>query len=762
MEVSQKILQSRISEINLIVLSFFEEVKIVSSFLNKMKASFIQVAETLTSILPQILGLHKYEIIHSLLLDFVSLLKEISCKMKQFNNETISNYLKIYSGIDEIEKNTTCPNLLSKSLKCVNNQINNSFNLSLFENHDVNQLLQLCVEPTNINHILLNDSILLANKNKKFLEHEEENSSNIDCKFKESVKSITAKSDQVSLCLSTPTLSNDSVSLNPTFEDTNYIKKTEKSKSNFIKEIDLEKKQVSKTVENFFDVFEVTVEHIQSPSEFYVLFKYSCSDLINKLQQKLRKIPIKNESTQNKKKAQKLQQSKKIGTHALYYSISEEVWFRAEIIDWRLKENDLVFIFLIDMGISKWVSYIYLEPMPEDLKMYPNIVQKCHLGDVVPLNLLENEKKWSRDASEKMKLWIERSSKIRIQPLDNKNNYDSSSISVILWLADQDKSVNQLLVENNLAKEIVQEKCVELNDKDDSSDSLENWNPMKEDFESSLNEYGLDVDNPSTAVYNFCGTDHLRACFPFANTRKCYKGNSCKKDHLILNPVGYTVDKELVYTSAFNRLPCPSVNEIIAVEITYVVSINHFYCVAQNLEDEDDIETLLTLTKYINSKSSLQEMRKLEVPPSPGQIVLAKYSLDNAWHRGKVLDCIPEKDSYVVSFVDYGDVEKLSLYQLRSIHPKYLHLPFQSMSCRLCGIDSECSSKDGIKYFYRATRDRLFNVEVVSILPGDEVCLLVNLYDEDGKSFAEELVSENFAAYKRDIIVCEESELLPG
>ena len=65
--------------------------------------------------------------------------------------------------------------------------------------------------------------------------------------------------------------------------------------------------------------------------------------------------------------------------------------------------------------------------------------------------------------------------------------------------------------------------------------------------------------------------------------------------------------------------------------------------------------------------------------PVAGEIVVARFDMDNRWYRSRIIDTSPDSVNreYTVYLVDYGANAVVNLVNLRVIQPEFLHLPFQ-------------------------------------------------------------------------------------
>ncbi|KAJ8680678.1 hypothetical protein QAD02_016465 [Eretmocerus hayati] len=68
-----------------------------------------------------------------------------------------------------------------------------------------------------------------------------------------------------------------------------------------------------------------------------------------------------------------------------------------------------------------------------------------------------------------------------------------------------------------------------------------------------------------------------------------------------------------------------------------------------------------------------------------GKVVAAKFSVDNKWYRGEVIDDL-QNNLYNVYFVDFGDKEKVDHEGIFELRTDFLSLRYQAIECSLAGV----------------------------------------------------------------------------
>ena len=71
--------------------------------------------------------------------------------------------------------------------------------------------------------------------------------------------------------------------------------------------------------------------------------------------------------------------------------------------------------------------------------------------------------------------------------------------------------------------------------------------------------------------------------------------------------------------------------------------------------------------------------------PQIGEVVCARYSMDDEWYRGEVLDICGDK--YNLCLIDYGTPEESSPESIRKLHPDLLGNKIVGVKCRLFGTE---------------------------------------------------------------------------
>ncbi|RVE55967.1 hypothetical protein OJAV_G00231300 [Oryzias javanicus] len=153
------------------------------------------------------------------------------------------------------------------------------------------------------------------------------------------------------------------------------------------------------------------------------------------------------------------------------------------------------------------------------------------------------------------------------------------------------------------------------------------------------------------------------------------------------------------------------------VTVTYVDSVNHFYC---HLDKNQNVMEGLSM----RLNSLCHQLQKVKFPKIFASLCFAKYT-DGQWHRAQIKQTNP---AVLVHFVDIGDTTEVDRSDLIPI-PKgandILSVPVQAVPCGLADVPPDVSSKVN-QWFTTAVADFKFKARVVAKeLDGK---LLVELY----------------------------------
>lgn len=529
--------------------------------------------------------------------------------------------------------------------------------------------------------------------------------------------------------------------------------------------------------------YKAMLAHVEDPGEFYIHIVCEDNIEIDSLQNGMTQYYRTVSSAFKSREEAKCHIS---SFCAAFYDVDNK-WYRAQIIDWNEDNNsDTVIIKYVDYGNKSSVHFSMLQPLRAEFTELPICARRCHLAMIRPMTSTEDKisKSWSHEATELFKCLVNMES-VYLVILMESNDDTMSSLSVILQDCQKDGyPINEFIVEHGYAvifspvdhsSSIAQKREQDQNaqnpktDNDSHDDSLckeqlcavdvsSDWNPMAEDYYSETNTLYHDDEDACYSVTGYKPQDENRICKFYARTGRCYKGETCLKEHVYAHPDGWTTDRECMFTDAITKLVLPDIQDEIMLQVTYITKVSMFYAVICNEcqsssdkvqikridvkeEDVEKDETLVTLNDYLNEELNVKALKRCTVMPALGQIVVARFSKDGRFYRARVMDYSDVE--ICVFYVDYGNKEWVSESDIREIEPKYLHLPFQVIDCVLANVDDVSESLDAKKFFASVVYNKTLHARVISRL-----CHLsrleVLLWDDEGRDIGACMIQSGY------------------
>ncbi|XP_061564122.1 tudor domain-containing protein 1 [Cololabis saira] len=184
-----------------------------------------------------------------------------------------------------------------------------------------------------------------------------------------------------------------------------------------------------------------------------------------------------------------------------------------------------------------------------------------------------------------------------------------------------------------------------------------------------------------------------------------------------------------------STIELPSDGQSVALLSTFIESPAAFYCQINNSTDHQKLMELgAQLQHHCESDAA-------PFVPTVGEPCCALFPSDGAWYRAIVKELF--QDKVVVCFVDIGNNLTVEKSNLRSITPKLLTLPFQTVRCWLTGVEplgSEWSS-EALLWFHSLVVGEQVSARVISVTEQGYGLEL----ESRGLSVAASLISEKLA-----------------
>lgn len=243
--------------------------------------------------------------------------------------------------------------------------------------------------------------------------------------------------------------------------------------------------------------------------------------------------------------------------------------------------------------------------------------------------------------------------------------------------------------------------------------------------------------NAMKAVLGYDPKDDWQICKYYDPIKKrCFKGANCRRRHIEMDPDGWTRDRDTVSVSGVQKMEIPAQDSYVTLLPTSITDLDMFFC--HLVPAEGYHLEFNQLADDLNNPQFVVNYKPLKLLPTIGELVLAKY--ENLWYRAQVIELFD--NSVTVFYVDYGNVETLSVDEIKACDERFKYLPFQAIFCRLanaCHIDSFHTA--AIEQFTMFVLDKPLKAFVV----GNGTPLDVKLYDEEGYDVGELMILTNLA-----------------
>ena len=123
-----------------------------------------------------------------------------------------------------------------------------------------------------------------------------------------------------------------------------------------------------------------------------------------------------------------------------------------------------------------------------------------------------------------------------------------------------------------------------------------------------------------------------------------------------------------------------AVQEVLEATVVHIRSPSLLFI--QRVDCQQELDTLMEeIEQYVSSFPGKQFHESFR----PGDFVLAKYSLNEAWYRAEVLEVLPDTSARL-SFIDYGNVENIPPEDMTMCPENFLDLPAQAIPCSLAHV----------------------------------------------------------------------------
>lgn len=153
---------------------------------------------------------------------------------------------------------------------------------------------------------------------------------------------------------------------------------------------------------------------------------------------------------------------------------------------------------------------------------------------------------------------------------------------------------------------------------------------------------------------------------------------------------GWSRDKSVVKLYTRRDIEVPEINKKVKIMPTHVVDVETFYGRILSNDSHANLD-LAELNHKMNAIEYCSSYRKLDKPPIPQELVIAKHKPDGLWYRARIF-CVYDKhteDTYKVFYLDYGNCADVGQGDLRQWKNQLDYLPFQALPFRVENITNK-------------------------------------------------------------------------
>ncbi|XP_053377527.1 uncharacterized protein LOC123530424 isoform X2 [Mercenaria mercenaria] len=525
---------------------------------------------------------------------------------------------------------------------------------------------------------------------------------------------------------------------------------------------------------------EVMLAHVRSPDEFFVhIISQQSGETLDRLMKNLNSLF----ENVNRRKLTKLSKTFEPEEKKLCCAqfLQDNNFYRGIIRNTKPEKEIMkgrILVHYIDFGDEEWLPKRRIFPLPPQFCSVPRLAVKCSLAYIKPV-CAEGEEpdRWSKTSLEKFIdiAGLEKTLHMHVvhgslEDFKKGNPCEDSPVLGILLVDNtgtEEVCINMDLIREGVAQlDTSQAKHEKDNTQEMSPDTrLEKWNPMEEDFLSKRNSYKIDIDDAGVATTGYKAKDEERLCKFFSTGRDCWRGERCPFRHIHVES-GITYDQEPVYAISDNQRDfLPQTGSWVAIEISTILSPSHFYAIlplgSKSLDatcsEPEKPDSAFGVSGSEETLDDLLDALNTEYKKRPahdgslllraiGEIVVARFSLDQSWYRARIIEVTEEKVK--VFFVDFGNTEWLPEEEVTDIKPEFLHLPFQAVECFM-NVEPKANEKwtKDARVVFRELVDGKTLVGHIKSRSWNG-CLWVELYDtstEEDVNVGEELVERGHA-----------------
>ncbi|XP_064455990.1 tudor domain-containing protein 1-like [Ornithodoros turicata] len=451
-------------------------------------------------------------------------------------------------------------------------------------------------------------------------------------------------------------------------------------------------------------LIDVNIMHILTPDHWYA--QLAASEMQMKSIQRLLS-PVRMNG------ACKLKEYHK-GTFCIYKETPSAEGFRARI---EANEEQGIHLSLIDYGEEVSTNSACLYAMDRELSAYPPLALRFQLHNIRPWGV------WTEAAAFKFKRLLKMNGAAPVSVPAQVVSVSGGREGKIVTVNLVDEAVG------NLGEILIQEGYARKPAKNEiCHDKLRfrTHDPMKQDYESCLNSYKIDTDDPGVATTQYAVRNEAGVCRYFSRNGSCRYGDRCSYRHIY-------GDRNTVMLRDSDPVPCvdtcrvPKIGSFVLGQVSAFASPSLFYLVfPYGTRDISRLptrhggekETLHSLTAEMQREYSRRTFDDNTLSRRAcGEVVAAYSRRQEQWQRAHVIST--NHNTVRVTYPDFGDTEWVPTNLVRDLKAQFMHLPFQAVQACMADVQPRGHKRgavwdrDCITVVERWTSGKVLLVEVV-------------------------------------------------
>lgn len=132
----------------------------------------------------------------------------------------------------------------------------------------------------------------------------------------------------------------------------------------------------------------------------------------------------------------------------------------------------------------------------------------------------------------------------------------------------------------------------------------------------------------------------------------------------------------------------PNLKDPVGVYVSHIMSQDHFY-----VQLKDDNVNLQKIANKLKKLGAARSVEPLSRPPQVGEFLMAQFSEDLQWYRGRVVSLISDDKMADIVYVDYGNTELVPYSKLKPMKKCLTETKAIAVECKLDKVNPKSESQ---------------------------------------------------------------------